>query len=39
MAFSNEDIQKVWEKGSVAPNNDTNIWRKDQCNAWIGRNS
>ncbi len=37
MAFSDEDIQKVWEKGSVVPNYDANVWRKDQCGAWIFR--
>ena len=37
MAFSNEDIQNVWNKGSIIPGNDSNIWRKDQCGAWIGR--
>ena len=38
MAFSEETIQKVWEKAATAPNNNPNEWRKDQCNAWIGRN-
>lgn len=37
MAFSNEDIQKVWEKGSFILDNDSNVWRKDQCGAWIGK--
>lgn len=37
MAFTEEIIQKVWEKGEVVPNNDKNNWRKDQCGAWIGR--
>lgn len=37
MAFSEEMIQKVWEKGSIVPNNDPKIWRKDQCGAWIYR--
>lgn len=37
MVFSDEDIQKVWEKGSIVLNNDANVWRKDQCGAWIGR--
>jgi hypothetical protein len=35
MAFSNQDIQSVWGKGSIVINNDANIWRKDQCGAWI----
>lgn len=37
MAFTEEEIQKVWEKGEIVPNNDKNIWRKDQCSAWISR--
>jgi len=37
MAFSNQDIQNVWSKGSIVERNDINIWRKDQCGAWINR--
>lgn len=37
MAFSEDVIQKVWEKGTVLSNNDPDVWRKDQCKAWIGR--
>jgi hypothetical protein len=37
MGFDEETIQKVWEKGEVVSNNDPNIWRKDQCGAWIKR--
>ena len=37
MSFSNEFIQRVWEKGTGVPNNDPNRWRKDHCGAWIGR--
>lgn len=33
-----EEIQAVWEKGRVVPNNDPKVWRKDHCGAWIGRN-
>jgi hypothetical protein len=36
MSFSLNDIQSVWEKGQVDLNNDPNLWRKDQCGAWIG---
>ncbi|VVB93631.1 Uncharacterised protein [uncultured archaeon] len=39
MSFSEDTIQKVWEKGVVAPPNNQNEWRKDQCGAWISRNS
>jgi len=38
MSFSNETIQRVWEKGTVVPGNDPIYWRQDQCKAWIGRN-
>ena len=35
MAWSQDVIQSVWEKGSMVGNNDYNIWRQDQCGAWI----
>lgn len=35
--FSEDIIQKVWEKAQIVKNNDSNTWRKDQCGAWIGR--
>ncbi|MBU0634372.1 MAG: HNH endonuclease [Candidatus Omnitrophica bacterium] len=37
MGFSEYTIQKVWEKGKVVSGNDPNVWRKDQCEAWMGR--
>ena len=37
MAFSDETIQRVWEKGTVVPTFNSDEWRKDQCGAWIGR--
>ena len=37
MGFSEYTIQKVWEKGKVVSGNDPNVWRDDQCGAWIGR--
>lgn len=37
MSFSDEDIQKVWEKGEVVTGQDATKWRKDKCGAWIGR--
>ncbi|MCF7811491.1 HNH endonuclease [bacterium] len=37
MAWSEETIQKVWEKGKEAPPNDPNVYRKDQCDAWMKR--
>ena len=38
MSFSEETIQKVWEKGRVVTDLDANVWRKDDCKAWIRRN-
>lgn len=35
--FSEETIQAVWEKAIRVPNNDPNIWRQDECRAWIKR--
>lgn len=32
-----EEIQRIWEKGTVCPPNDPNVWRKDQCGAWMRR--
>lgn len=37
MAFSEKVIQQVWEKATVVANNDPNVFRKDQCGAWIKR--
>ncbi len=37
MSFSDYIIQKVWDKGRTISGNDPNVWRKDQCGAWIGR--
>jgi hypothetical protein len=39
MSFSDAVVQQVWEKGSPAPPNDVNEWRKDECGAWIFRKS
>ena len=33
--FSEDLIQKVWEKAKIIANNDPNVWRQDQCGAWI----
>lgn len=37
MAWTDEMIQAVWEKGHVVQGNDPARWRKDDCGAWIGR--
>jgi hypothetical protein len=39
LSFSEEDVQKVWEKGEIVSGQDPQQWRKDQCGAWIGRAS
>ena len=35
--FSNDEIQKVWEKGRIIPGYDPAIFRRDHCGAWIKR--
>jgi hypothetical protein len=35
MSFSQETIDDVWEKGSIAIKGKEAKWRKDQCGAWI----
>jgi len=37
MSYSDEIIQKVWEKGSVVPNFPPDRYRKDDCGAWMTR--
>jgi hypothetical protein len=37
MAWTEEQIQAVWEKGEKVVGNKPEQWRKDQCGAWIGR--
>lgn len=39
MAWSDETIQKVWEKAHTVPGFDPAVWRKDDCKAWIYRRS
>ena len=39
MSFTDQQVQAVWEKGRVVGNNDPNVWRKDDCEAWIHRRS
>lgn len=38
MAFTDKQIQEVWEKGKIVSGNDPNVYRKDYCDAWIKRN-
>ena len=37
MSWSDAQIQQVWEKAAPQVNNDPNVWRKDQCGAWLNR--
>jgi hypothetical protein len=37
MSFSDEIVQKVWEKGYVESHNDPSVWRTDDCRAWMKR--
>ena len=35
MAFDDKTITAVWEKGWVMDAQNPDLWRKDQCGAWI----
>lgn len=35
--FTEDTIQKVWEKATRVAGQDANVWRQDQCTAWIKR--
>lgn len=37
MSFSEETIQRIWEKAQTVLGANSSVWRKDQCGAWIGR--
>jgi 5-methylcytosine-specific restriction endonuclease McrA len=37
LSFTEETIQRVWEKGTVVDRVDPNVYRKDVCGAWIRR--
>jgi hypothetical protein len=37
MSYSEEIVQTVWEKAKVIDANDSKMWRKDECGAWIQR--
>lgn len=37
MAFTDQQISAVWAKGKIVSSNDQNVWRKDECDAWIKR--
>ena len=35
--FTSEQIEQVWQKALIAPNNNPNVFRKDYAGAWIRR--
>ncbi len=35
MAVDEQTRFAVWNKGKIASNNDSKIWRQDECNAWM----
>lgn len=37
MAFNDDMIQAVWEKGRRMQDRDPNEWCQDQCGAWLHR--
>jgi len=37
MSYTDETIRAVWEKAKSVDNNDSTLWRKDECGAWIQR--
>ena len=37
MSFSEDAIQKVWEKGRFVSGYDSAVWRKDECGEWVDR--
>ncbi len=36
-SFSKPTVDTVWQKASVVPGYDPQVWRKDTCGAWIKR--
>ncbi len=37
MAYTEQQIEQVWQKGQIVPNYNQDVWRKDACGAWIKR--
>lgn len=33
--WTDEEVEQVWNKASEVPGYDKNVYRKDQCGAWI----
>ena len=38
MNYTKEEIDAVWEKGTVPAGNESTGFRKDACKAWISKN-
>lgn len=38
MSWTKQQIEDVWNKGTVVSNNKSTEWRKDECGAWMARN-
>ncbi len=37
MKYGEQIIQQVWEKARASGEIDSNVWREDECGAWIRR--
>lgn len=35
--WTEEEIQTIWEKATIVVGYNSNLWRKDQCGAWMYR--
>ena len=35
--FTEQEIEEVWQKANIIPNNNPNIYRQDYAGAWIRR--
>jgi len=35
--YDREVVARVWARAEVVPGNDEELWRKDECGAWIYR--
>jgi hypothetical protein len=35
--FDREVVARVWQFAEAVPGNDSELWRKDECGAWIYR--
>lgn len=35
--FDHDVVERVWRSAQIIPGNDPDVWRKDECGAWIHR--